>query len=211
MRVVFFRSCGSFYSREFIDKELCLEKPKIGIDLDDTVVEFLGGFLVYHNRVYGGTLERHHFTTWNIHEVLGCTESEGTRRCVEFCHTDDHLNLAAVPGAQAALTLLCLKYDLIAITAREPQRAPRMLQVVKRLFGNMFTDVHFLGSHRKKGDLCTDLGVQFMVDDGLHNAHSVGHAGIRMYLMDRPWNQCEVLPPNTIRVFHWDDVLRLEL
>lgn len=183
----------------------------IGVDLDDTVIEFVAGFMSYHNRVYGGVLEQHHFTTWNICEVLGCTEIEATRRCVEFFHTEEHFDLGAVPGAKDALTLLSHKYDLVAITAREPERAPRMLHVVERHFGKLFTDVHFLGHQKPKGDHCAELGVHFMVDDGLHNAHSVGGEGIRVYLMDRPWNQCEVLPPNTIRVFHWDDIVRLEL
>ncbi len=188
-----------------------LNKPPIGVDFDDTVAEFVDGFMVYHNRVYGGELGRQHCTTWHIHEVLGCPESEATRRRVEFFNSEDHLNLVAVPGAKAALELLSVKYAPVGITAREPEQAPPMLQLAMRLFGNVFTAVHFLGHLKEKGDLCAALGVRFMVDDGLHNARSVGGKGIRTYLMDRPWNQCEVLPENTIRVFHWDDILRLEL
>lgn len=185
-------------------------KPVMGTDLDDTIIEFVAGFIVYHNRVYGTALARHHFTDFDWHGILGCSEDEASRRVVEFFHSDEHQLLDAVPGAKEALLLLRAKYNVIGITARSPERAPRLLQVVTRLFGDVFTDVHFLGQQKPKGDLCAKLGVRFMVDDGLHNARSVGERGIRVYLMDTPWNQCEVLPPNTIRVFHWNDVLRLE-
>lgn len=189
---------------------MLLNKPAIGVDLDDTVVEFVAGFMEYHNRFYGTALARHQFTNWDWHHVLGCTEEEAKRRGIEFYHSAHHLKMNAVPGAQHALRLFQKKYTNIGITAREPIRAPRMRIVVRRLFGDSFTRIHFLGTQKPKGDLCARLGVRFMVDDGLHNAQSVGEKGIRVYLMDRPWNQCEALPPNTIRVFHWDDIVRLE-
>lgn len=188
-----------------------MNKPAIGVDLDDTAVEFVAGFMGYHNRVYGTTLEWHQFTNWDWHHVLGVSEEEAKRRGIEFYHSEDHLKLGAVPGAKEALSLFQEKYTIIGITAREPVRAPRMRIVVRKLFGDLFSRIHFLGVQKSKGGVCAKLGVRFMVDDGLHNAQSVGEQGIRVYLMDKPWNQREVLPPNTTRVFHWDDIVRLEL
>ena len=188
-----------------------MNKRKIGIDLDDTSIAFVAGLCVYLNRVYGGALTHQHFTTWHIHEVIGCDEEEATRRVAEFCHSDDHKALDAITGAVESLQLLSAIFEPIAITARDAPHAPLMLPIVERHFGNLFTDVHFLGHHKSKGDMCVELGIHFMVDDGLHNADSVGTQGIRVYLMDQPWNQCDVLPPNTIRVYSWEDIVRLEL
>lgn len=187
-----------------------MKKPIIGIDLDDTVFEFVKGFCVYHNRVYGSAFEQQHFQSWQMHEVLGCSEKEGRKRIVDFYHADDHQNIEPVDGAQNALRILGMDSDLLAITARDLSRSARMLDLVQWHFKNIFCDVHFLGFQKQKGEHCAELGIQFMVDDGLHNAQSVGERGIPVYLMNKPWNQCaeDSLPPKTIRVFSWDDVLR---
>ncbi len=186
-----------------------MKKPKIGVDLDDTVIEFVAGLIEFHNKKYGHAHERHHFTNWNIHETWGCTEEEGTRRIVEFYHSEHHQEITAIPGALDALLELSAEYDLVAITARDPIRAPRVLPLIERLFGNIFTEVHFLGHQLSKGDKCVELGVRFMVDDALHNAHSVGERGIQVFLMNQPWNQ-GTLPPNTIRVANWQEVIAHE-
>lgn len=183
-----------------------MKKPIIGVDLDDTVLEFMLGMTAYHNRVYGATHERHHFTTFDLHEIWGCTREEATRRIMEFVHSDGHTQIVAVDGSLEALVKLSAEYELIVITARESTRAAVTLPLVERLFGDLFSAVHFLGHQKEKGALCEELGVSFMVDDGLHNAHSVGGRGIQVFLLDQPWNQGD-LPPSTMRVEHWDEIV----
>ena len=168
----------------------------------------MGGFVSFHNRVYGSSHEHHHFTTWHFSEILGCSREEATRRGIEFYHSPDHQKLELVDGAREALRFLALHYELVAITARELSRSARMLELIDQHLFGLFASVHFLGHTKCKGEFCTEIGgVAFMVDDGLHNAEAVGGNGMPVYLMDRPWNQTEVLPPNTIRVHHWDDVI----
>ena len=123
--MVFFLVRGSFKNRRFLCEEHYLDKPAIGVDLDDTVIEFVTGFLAYHNRVYGSALSWHHLPDFDWHGVLGCTKGEASRRVIEFFHSDEHQQLGAVPGAKEALLLLRAKYDIIGITARSPESAPR--------------------------------------------------------------------------------------
>ena len=186
-----------------------LKMPRIGVDLDDTVIEFVAGLILFHNEKYGHAHERNQFTNWNIHETWGCTEEEGTRRIVEFYHSDHHQEIGAVPGALEALLTLSVDYDLVVITARDAIRAPLVLPLIERHFGSIFSDVHFLGHQMSKGDKCAELGVRFLVDDALHNAHSVGEKGIPVFLMNQPWNQ-GTLPRNTIRTANWQEVIARE-
>jgi uncharacterized HAD superfamily protein len=185
-----------------------LKKPIIGVDLDDTVFEFMQGMITYHNRVYDAAHELCHFTTFdNIHDVWGCSLIEARRRVTEFTDSIEHGAISAVPGSIRALEMLSLEHEIVGITAREPTRAHVTLPLVKRLFGEIFSTVHFVGHKKEKGSLCEELGVRFMVDDGLHNARSVGARGISVFLLDRPWNQGD-LPTSTMRVKHWDEIVR---
>lgn len=196
---------------EIIQRSTHLKKPIIGVDLDDTVIEFMSGMIAYHNHVYGTVHELRHFTTFDgIHDVWGCTMGEARRRVTEFTDSSEHGEISAVPGSCVALGKLSLEHEIVGITAREVSRAPITLPLVKRLFGEIFSTVHFVGHQKEKGQLCEEIGARFMVDDGLHNAHSVGSRGIQVFLFDRPWNQ-GALPPYTIRVRHWDEILHYVL
>ncbi len=182
------------------------QRPKIGVDLDDTAWQFMLGMSLFHNQRYGTTHDGlHHFKTWHLHDTWECTKEEAVSRITEFVFSDDHKGITPLSGALPSLHMLAQAYDLIAITAREPEKAGPTLELVDQLFGNLFLDVHLLGHTQKKGDLCDALGVRLMIDDGLHNAESIGEKGIPVLLMDMPWNQ-GALPPHTTRVFHWDEI-----
>jgi len=181
-------------------------KPRIGVDLDDTVVEFVEGLRVWHNRVYGGAHEQKDFTTWQFHEIWGCEQGDVHRRVIEFYGTPEHQEITAISGSQDALRALKDNYELIAITARGVEYAPRMLEIINRYFSDVFADVHFIGIGKTKGAHCVEIGVTLMIDDALHNAQSVGEQGIPVLLMNQPWNQGE-LPINTTRVMGWKEVV----
>jgi uncharacterized HAD superfamily protein len=185
-----------------------LKRPKAGIDLDDTSWNFMRGMCAYHNREYGTTHEVRHFTSFALDETWGCTKEEVIHRVTRFAHSEEHMQISAVDGAVDSFALLSVTHDLIAITAREPKSAPHTLPLVELLFGDLFAEVHFLGHTKSKGEFCVEHDVAFIVDDALHNMHSVSEKGIPVYLMDRPWNQHDELPQNVVRVFHWEDVLR---
>ena len=191
-----------------------MKKQKIGIDLDDTTFEFVTGLNVFHNEAYGTAYERHHYTTFDLQHVWGCTEDEANRRVECFFDSPVHRTITAVLGAKEALTELTSAYEPVAITARGHRHAHLAHELIERYFSGIFGEVHFLGHHadrhagpkKTKGALCQELGVRFMVDDALHNAQSVGEKGIPVFLMNQPWNQGE-LPPNTIRVSQWSEIL----
>ena len=147
-------------------------------------------------------------TTFHPHEIWGCTEAEAILRIIDFTNSDEHREMPAVPGAVESLQALNGEYELIAITARHPDRTEVTLEVTKRLFGSLFQDIHFLGHLKSKGDFCVEHDITCMVDDALHNAQSVGGKGIPVFLLDRPWNQ-GTLPLNTTRVLDWAEIMRL--
>ncbi len=182
----------------------------MGVDHDDTVLDFANALCVYHNRVYGGALEKHHMITFHTHEVWGCTEKEALQRIVDFVNSEEHRQMGVVPGAIESLRVFAQHFELIGITARDPARAHATLELTERLLGRLLPQIHFLGYSKTKGDFCVEHGISLMSDDALHNAKSVGEKGIPVFLLDQPWNQGN-LPPNTTRVRDWAHIRSLIL
>jgi len=59
----------------------------------------------------------------------------------------------------------------------------------------------------KKSDLCLKLGVEVLVDDCLEFAEECADKGIKVLLLDSPWNQTDSLPKNVKRMKNWDEIV----
>ena len=182
-----------------------MTKPLIGVDIDDTVVEFMLSLCAFRARAYGDTLQRHHFTTFRLYDVWGCSVDEALRRIEEFYGAPEHALIPAVAGAVEGLSVLAKTYEIHGITARPAHTEALTAALVERHAPGLLSGLHLLGHQRSKGDFCQELGVGLLIDDALHNARSVGDKGIAVLLLDRPWNQ-GVLPANTTRTMHWREI-----
>ncbi len=188
-------------------------KRKVGIDLDDVVFNFCAGLCAYHNKTYGTNRRRRDNKNYIVGEMFACGEAEGHKRVYDYYHSPEHGRLRLLCGALQGLKTLAEKRVPIAITARPKAVQHITEQLIARRCPGIFTEFHFLGHHhtsapskKSKGDICLEHDVEFMVEDALHNAESVGKNGIRVFLFDTPWNQ-GALPLNTTRVFGWKDLL----
>lgn len=182
-----------------------MKKPVIGVDIDDTLVEFMHALCTYRARTYGDTTQVHDFKTFRLDDVWGCSAQEALRRVEEFYGADEHGQIPVVPGAVQALGQLAEIYEIHGITARPAQTEARTTALVQQRAPGIFSGFHFLGNLKSKGDHCMELGVRVLIDDALHNARSAGEKGIPVLLLDRPWNQ-GILPAHTTRAMHWHEI-----
>jgi len=58
-----------------------------------------------------------------------------------------------------------------------------------------------------KAGVCRELGVERMVEDGLHYATDCAENGIPTLLLNSPWNQAESLHEGITRVYSWAQIL----
>ena len=188
-------------------------KPVFGVDIDDVLVQCAVALCVYLNKKHEYTITKSDLTTFHFHKLLGVSHEDAGKLIYPFHFSEEHDNCMPIVGAHEAIARLTKMRRPVAITARLPATRANTILLVERLFPGVFTEFHFTGCerpelpHRSKGDVCIEIGAEFMVDDALHNAQSVGEKGVPVYMLDNPWNQCAVLPPNTIRMPHWDDIV----
>jgi uncharacterized HAD superfamily protein len=186
----------------------------IGIDLDDTVLNFCDPFLAFHNVRRGLSYTRGHIKRFHIEEIWGCTRDEAIQMVHDFCHSDEHRNAVPVAGAVEAIADLAERHTLHIITAKPSLLKNETLAWIGKYFPEHFKDIHFTRDtisqelhHRKKSLIAQELGVELFIEDSLENALSIAAVDIPVLLLNEPWNQAD-LPPLVTRVHSWEEIVQ---
>lgn len=185
---------------------------KIGIDLDDVLLDFNSAFLVFHNAKYGTNAKREDMKSFFIEEVWEMTHEEAHRRIDEFYKTPEHENAVPIAGAVEAIDILKKDHELYLVTAKPSWLKGNVDAWVAAYFPSAFKETVFTRmtlldkSARKKSEICKELGIEAFVDDSMHNAKDIGESGIPVFLIDAPWNQ-GALPRNVKRVKGWGEIV----
>lgn len=174
-----------------------MSKPILAIDLDDTLKEFMKGFLAYHQRVHGFSKpfeEMTDFTFWPLLKIPD--REEAIRRVTDFYSSPEGCKSPALPHSQEILTRLQQKYDFIVVTSRSEDARTQTTDWVERNFSGLFRDIYFtnnwsMGSHpsQRKANLCKRIGACALIDDSPEYVGECRREGIPAFLISRPWNE----------------------
>ena len=194
-------------------------RPTIAIDIDDVLADNAKGFVEFSNQRWGTTLtvddyDEHWAKLWKV-------DNEETEiRANQFHESGVLYNYDHNPSAHLALEKLKENYNLIVITSRRTQVKDETTLWVHERFPGIFDDdhIHFAGIWdkisdasiaRTKGELCQELGADYIIDDQLKHCVGAAKLGLKALLFGNyPWNQNGNLPENVQRVDDWSGVLR---
>ncbi len=185
---------------------------KIGIDIDEVVVEYLRSFLEFVKVKLGRTAKLEEFKDYVFTEPLGLEFDEAKSLVREHVSLPKTLvNLSLVDGARDSIFLLSKKNDLFFITSRHPQDKTQTIDFFELHFpGNKF-EIHFSGEawkdtgNKSKAELCKELGVEVLLEDNKKYALSCAEKGIKVILFDKPWNKDLPKDKNLFRVKNWKE------
>ncbi len=189
---------------------------RIGIDFDDTLSQFMAGFLAYHNGVYGTSFAQEQITHYDLHTVLPLTHQEIKERVHNFIFSSHHASLSPYPGVASTLGLLARYHELYVVTSRgEEYKEPTLRWLSAELPGS-FRDFHFTNQWTRlkdvarttKPELCVSKGIELIIEDSASHANHCAEKGVRAFLLERPWNVSVPTHPHVQRVTHWDDIAR---
>ena len=113
--------------------------------------------------------------------------------------------LIAINYSQKGISLLNEVNDLFVVTSRPNYTQEKTISQINHFFpqnflGIYFTDEWSQNSGKKKEDICLDLSVDVLIEDSLENTLACSLKGINTLLFDCPWNECEDLPNNIMRI-----------
>jgi len=188
-------------------------RKKVGVDLDDVLLDMSPALCAYHNVRHGTDLVRDDITEYDLWNIWNCSKEEVYERVETFYDSPEHRDALPVSGAYEALRTLTGKYEFSIVTAK-PKRLRDMTQAwIDRYFPGIFESIHFTGNYHLdpaikpgKRAICEELGIGIFIDDALSNIHDLAPIMDRVFLLDSPWNREDVSHPSVTRVFSGDDI-----
>jgi uncharacterized protein len=184
----------------------------IGVDLDDVLLDFNTTLCTYHNLQYGTTLTRDQISSYSLELAMNVTREEMMKRVLEFYETDHHFNGLPIPGSVESIGILSKKFPLYIVSAKPDYLKERSLIWIEQHYPTCFKEVLFTNqfagdaSRKKtKSEVCKELGINIFIDDSLKHAEDISKSGVKVYLLNAPWNQGDV-PENVARMNDWNSI-----
>lgn len=189
-------------------------KKIIAIDIDEVLADFLSDFVYFHNLMYKTSVRREDFKNYYLDEVLGIDRDEMHIRYLEFKVLSLLERLKPIKGAhQGIKKLIELEYVPHLLTARTKVTEKETRKWLDIHFKGIDLPLHFARDERdkfkKKSIVCKEIGAKIIIEDHIDNALDCAENGIKVYLIDAPWNQSDDLPKNVIRVKSWREITAL--
>lgn len=64
-----------------------------------------------------------------------------------------------------------------------------------------------MGENKSKSEICGELGISIFIEDNSSYALDCAKKGIKVLLLDKPWNKNYEKHPNIIKVNSWEEIL----
>lgn len=185
----------------------------IGVDIDDVLCQFNLAFDKYHNEKYGTNVLFDDHNTYDYLDLYKISRGEFIERLGEFFTSNYHKEMEPIYGAEEALKEISKKHKIQIITARTQDFKDYTLEWLNKHYKDIYISVHHANHYyglnlHKKSDLCKKLNVELLIDDSLEFSEECAEEGIKVLMLDSPWNQKEKLHKNITRVRNWKEILK---
>ena len=192
-----------------------LMKKVIAVDIDDVIADSTETLRIIVNTRTGANLESGHYKVpmgsyWGYYErIWRSHDVDITYRELEEEMEIDQSHVPLLSGASFAIGELSSKYDIVIITSRPPEWEPKTKDWLMTNFGDVFVSLHFTqqGEEKKtKGQICKDLGVDYLIDDNPEHCQSALGEGVEAILFgDYGWHH--KAPKGLVKCEDWQSVL----
>jgi uncharacterized HAD superfamily protein len=184
---------------------------KIGIDLDEVIVDLLDLFLHFYYIKKGKKFSKKDFFTYNFWEVFDEKREDTFKMTHDFYDSDMFDKAKPISGSIKSVNLLADKNDIFIITSRPERWKEKTEAWIKRYFGNIKYQIFYSSEFHKeskktKDQLCAGLSIDVMIEDIGDFAIQCANLGINVILFDKPWNK-KVKHDNIIRVKNWNEAI----
>jgi len=195
-------------------------KPTIAIDIDDVIADSTDALRVLVNERTGATLTCQQYIDvggeyWGYYERVWQSHglTEVSYRDIETELIADQSRVPLLAGAEFAIHRLAERFHIIFITARPKAWEQQTRRWFALHFGGEDIELYFCESYidskaKTKGQLCKDLGAQWLIDDNVSHCRSAIDQGIRAVRFGQYGWQTDI-PAELIRCNDWPAVLEV--
>ncbi len=182
------------------------KRLRIGIDLDDVVFSFTKALVQNFNERYNTDFKFEDVFTYSFSEVFNIEFFE-LRAFIENMITEEfNLNLKLCEFARESILDLS-DNEIFFITARVQRGGT--IESLQKYFSNfelIFSSNPWLDTFgESKSEICLKKNIDFMIEDDIKHSKNCADAGIKVFLLDKPWNQ-NFEHENVVRVKDWREI-----
>lgn len=184
---------------------------KIGIDIDDVIVNFMEGFLE-HSNLKNNTffrvddIKNYHLWEAGLHD----SKEESIKEVAEFQNSENFDKLNLIEDVKEILEKISEIYDIYFITSRPKDLKDKTENFLRKNFPkNNFKIVYSGEIHggKSKAEICNDFEIPIMIEDNVVYALDCARNGIKVFLLEKPWNKNHEGHSNIVKINNLKEVL----
>lgn len=187
------------------------KRLKIGIDIDEVIVEFFKEYIPLFNQKFNENISFEDLKSYQLWDISDVSKEDSLNLTKEFQDSEFFENMELVEGAKEAIFNLSNNYNIYFITSRPDNIRDKTTVFLRRLFGNLKFSLHFSGevwgNLISKSQICVKEGINLMVEDNSDYALDCAEKGIKVFLLEKPWNKRYKEHENIIKVKNWEEIL----
>lgn len=190
----------------------------ITVDCDDVLSETIDALLEYYNyNIKGKLLQRKDVTFHEFDQIkkYHYTFDERVDRDMDFfLHKDALHKIKKVDWAIEKIKEFKSKwYKIYVVTWRWDRLKEHTKEWLKLNYGDLFDWLCLTNwdspDHIHKSEICSKLWSQLMVEDNIIIARDIASKWIKVYLLDKPWNQDyndDDKNMGIIKIYDWSEI-----
>lgn len=194
-----------------------MKKPIIAIDLDDVLARGTESLRLLVNQRLGVNLTEADYRVpkdvywgyyeyvWQMHGIADRVDFQSLNKEMEV----DQSHVPAFEESRGVLASLSIAYEFVIVTARDPAWEAATREWLHLNFPGVFSEVYFSGrrASRSKGELCAEIGAQWLIDDNITHCHGAVENGLSVILFgDYGWQMEQEIHQDVVRCFNWHEV-----
>ena len=187
------------------------EKLKLGIDIDEVVVEFVKSFLNFFEEKMNKKVSYEEIISYSFEIPFGMNKKEIHDLIHEHSTEDNLLNLDLVEHSKESILDLTNDFDICFVTSRHLNNKIATIKFFEKHFPENNFKFFFAGDAwggaKSKYEIAKELNLKYFVEDNFDYALSCANVGIKTFLLDKPWNQNSGKHENITRVKNWKEIL----
>ncbi len=187
-----------FLFRYFRTKRIIIMNNKIiAVDLDEVLSETIDQVLEVNNyQVNGMKITKEDVSSYYFHEIerLNLWIEDDVEIFDKLWNSDKKREVKPLGWALEKLNELKSEwYKFIIITARRDILREYTEKRIETYYQWIFDEIVFTNHYSEnavpKSEICKQKWIEIMIEDNLDYAMDMASVGVKMYLIDKPWNK----------------------
>lgn len=187
---------------------------KIGVDIDGVVANFTKKYMEFYKNKINNNIKYEDLTHYNVWKFFDLSEEEYYSMVHTFYESEEFEDMDLIKGVIEAISELSKNNEIIFITSRPEKIRIKTEKFLSKSFKNIDFTVFFAhdwGSKeeykKSKGDYCVENNIPFFIEDHYDYALECAKKGIKVFLLEQPWNKESEEHENIIKVKDWKEIL----